>query len=254
MAVTHTVPAQPNDALDLPVDTLALRLLVRFDQSLNGAPSRDTFLTGARYAYDGAGFHDSREVLRALGEAFDWLTRHALLAQDPEQPGPACYITRHGRAVLDSPDGLALLRAEERLDVGLHPLIGRKVRAQFLMGEYELAAFAAMREVEIRVRDLAGATSSEFGVALMRKAFGSTGPLMDPVLDRGESEAFGALFAGAIGVFKNPSSHRQVEYADPTVASEVILFGDLLLRLLDGTAARLGKDIEVGDPAPGKPV
>lgn len=254
MTVTHTVPAQPDDALDLPVDTLALRLLVRFDQSVNGAPSRATFLTGALHAYDEVGFHDSREVLRALGEAFDWLTRHALLAQDPEQPGPACYITRRGRAVLHSTDGLALLRAEERLDVDLHPLIARKVRAQFLMGEYELAAFAAMREVEIRVRDLASATSSEIGVPLMRKAFGSTGALMDPVLDRGESEAFGALFAGAMGVFKNPSSHRQVEYADPTVAAEVVLFGDLLLRLLDGTAARLGRDIEVGDPAPGDPV
>jgi hypothetical protein len=29
------------------------------------------------------------------------------------------------------------------------------VRRQFLMGEYDLAAFAAMREVEIRVRELA---------------------------------------------------------------------------------------------------
>jgi hypothetical protein len=39
-------------------------------------------------------------------------------------------------------------------------------------------------------------------------------------------------------VFKNPSSHRQVEYDDPTAASEVVLLADLLLRLLDGTADR----------------
>jgi hypothetical protein len=41
------------------------------------------------------------------------------------------------------------------------------------------------------------------------------------------------LFQGAIGVFKNPPSHRQVDYADPILASEVVLLADLLLRLLD---------------------
>ena len=65
------------------------------------------------------------------------------------------------------------------------------------------------------------------------------GPLSDTQLETGEQQATMALFWGAIGVFKNPSSHRPVEYADPTVASEVILFADLLLRLLDDLAERL---------------
>lgn len=42
-----------------------------------------------------------------------------------------------------------------------------------------------------------------------------------------------ALYWGSIGVFKNPSSHRPVEFEDPTLASEVVLLADLLLRLLD---------------------
>ena len=75
----------------------------------------------------------------------------------------------------------------------------------------------------------------------MRQAFAGGGPLADPALDGGERDAVSALFAGALGVFKNPSSHRQVSYTDPTVASEVIALGDLLLRMLDATAARLGK-------------
>lgn len=53
-------------------------------------------------------------------------------------------------------DGLALLRAESRLEVDLHPLIAQRVRAQFLLGEYEMAAMVGLREVEIRVHQLTG--------------------------------------------------------------------------------------------------
>lgn len=45
-----------------------------------------------------------------------------------------------------------------------------------------------------------------------------------------------ALFQGAIGVFKNPTSQRQVDYCDTTIASEIVLFADLLLRMLDERA------------------
>ncbi|WP_433221486.1 TIGR02391 family protein [Dactylosporangium sp. CS-047395] len=68
-----------------------------------------------------------------------------------------------------------------------------------------------------RVRELAGAGDSDIGVKLMRQAFAGGGPLADPALDGGERDAVSALFAGALGVFTNPSSHRQVTYADPTV-------------------------------------
>jgi hypothetical protein len=58
-------------------------------------------------------------------------------------------------------------------------------------------------------------------------------------MDSGEREATMALFWGAIGVFKNPPSHRQVDYQDPTQAAEVVLLADLLLRMLDEVEARL---------------
>ncbi len=239
--MTYTAIASVEDATELPVDRLALHLLQQFAK-WSGQPSRNGMYRGAiqTYADNGVDRKEQIAALHGLVEAYDWLCLHGLLAVEPEnhQSG-SCYITERGHQVLAAKDGLALVRARQRLDIELHPRIAGRVRSQFMLGEYELAVLAALREVEIRVRELAGASDSDIGIKLMRQAFGGSGPLADPSLDGGERDAVSALFAGAIGVFKNPSSHRQVEYADPTVASEIILLGDLLLRMLDATATRL---------------
>jgi Protein of unknown function (Hypoth_ymh) len=98
-----------------------------------------------------------------------------------------------------------------------------------------------MREVEIRLRELAKAEDSEIGVNLAKNYLRVGGALADPNLDDGEQQATMALFWGALGVFKNPSSHRQVEFGDPALASEVTLLADLLLRLLDRMAPRVAE-------------
>lgn len=56
----------------------------------------------------------------------------------------------------------------------------------------------------------------------------------------GEQEARRELFAGAIGTIKNPTSHRDVRYDDPTEASEAILLADLLMRILNRIDTRNG--------------
>jgi uncharacterized protein (TIGR02391 family) len=178
-------------------------------------------------------------TLRCWSEALNWLVSKNLVAFG--KPGQSAqpnsiFITRLGYKVLR--EGHETIRAIERLDVALHSRLER-VKSQFLLGEFELAAFAAMREVEIRVRELSGADLSLLGVKLMRKSFGEGGKLADSELDPGERTGTMELFAGAIGTFKNPPSHRQVDYADPTEASEVVLLADLLMRLLDRVEERI---------------
>ena len=88
---------------------------------------------------------------------------------------------------------------------------------------------------------------SDLGVRLMRQAFAKDrGPLTDESADPGEQEAMMHLFGGAIGVFKNPSSHRTVNYDDPTLAAEAVLLADLLLRLVDIAAGQMNLLLEDG--------
>lgn len=188
-------------------------------------------------------FHGrSREAQECLNEATGWLVSNGVIAFGrPGQSAPeSIFITRLGRQAIA--EGLTRIEAGSRLAVDLHPLL-LGARTQFLGGDFELAAFEAMRTVEIRVRDLAMADAGSIGVPLIRESFHpDRGPLRDPSLEPGERQAVSDLFADAIGAFKNPPSHRQVDYADPTEASEVVLLADLLQRLLDRTEGRLASN------------
>lgn len=169
----------------------------------------------------------------AIAEAWGWLFTRALVGPGPQSNYDlhGVNITRAGREALER--GVEFVRATIRLDVELTPVLEHRVRPQFLLGDYELAALSAMREVEIAVRTKAGLGTELLGVKLMRAAFGTDQPLWSAELDAGESVAQMELFAGAIGLFKNPPSHRRVDYSEPTEAAEVVLLADLLLRLLD---------------------
>jgi len=121
----------------------------------------------------------------------------------------------------------------------LHRLIAKSVWMAFMRGEFDVAVFQAIKAVETFVRETSGLVGL-FVVDLVRKAFDAkNGPLTDFSAETGEREARAHLFAGAIGSFKNPQSHRDVNINDPVEAVEIIMFANHLLRLVDArTAAR----------------
>jgi uncharacterized protein (TIGR02391 family) len=101
----------------------------------------------------------------------------------------------------------------------IHAQIEREDRPQFLIGKYELGVFAAMKAVEVRVRQLSGFPSHLIGVDLMNQAFGPKGPLTDSVMAKGEQEGTRAFSAGAYGILRKPSRHREVNYDDVSEAA-----------------------------------
>lgn len=215
---------------DLPVDQLGLMVLADFAEN-SGWNSRNYILEAQQYG-------GLAGAARPLAEAFAWLSARGLIAKDPDQTsGDAIFVTRIGRLVLE--DGPDSFYATERLRRGVHPIIEKKARPQFLLGEYEQGVFVSMKAIEIRVRELAGFGDDAIGVDLMNRAFGRGGPLVDAEADKGEQEGTRALFAGAYGVFRNPSGHREVDYDDVIEAAEAVQTASLLMRLLDRIETRL---------------
>lgn len=224
--------------LSLPVDALAL--LILRDYVDGGGWNWQNWMRESEQE----GNASDRDISGALSEGWSWLMTHGLVVPDASQHSPNAYrVSRLGLQTLEH--GLAGLAAAERLGVTtLHPRIGQRVEQQFLLGEFEQAVFIATKEVEVRVREMAGLSNSVVGTDLMAQAFSPKipGPLADSTANGGEQVAMMELFKGAIGLFKNPSSHRPVNYEDPVLASEIVLFADLLQRLLDQVEKRNHSD------------
>ncbi|MEU3627879.1 TIGR02391 family protein [Amycolatopsis coloradensis] len=236
---------EANEVLALPLDDLGLRVLK--DARDNNERNWQNWLNTARQrAYPGR-----KDVLNVLSEAWAWLLNRGLVVWDPEQSSAGAFVvSRQGHDALER--GLPWLRAVQRLDLQLVTELEAKARPQFLRGDFEAAAFMAMKEVEIRVRAMTGLSDSLFGTKLMQAAFKSpprdnpdyadAGPLWRSDIDPGESVALMELFKGTIGLFKNPASRRRVDHTDPTEAAEIVLLADLLMRLLDKIASNDKKD------------
>ena len=85
----------------------------------------------------------------------------------------------------------------------------------------------------MRTRSKAKLSANDYGIDLMRKAFGPPGPLADTSAPKAEQERMRDLFVGAIGTYKNPSSHRQIHFDDTVEVIDVLCLANQLLRIVD---------------------
>lgn len=177
---------------------------------------------------------DKQEAIGyALAEAWQWLLQEGLFALSPGEPEQWVFITRRGKQIKNRGDLQILQKGKLLPKILLHPIISQKVWSLFIRGEYDTAVFQAFKEVEISVRQVGEFSPDNIGVPLMRKAFHpQSGNLTDKSLPGGERQALMDLFAGAIGSYKNPHSHRHV-IIEAEEAVEMIMLASHLLRIVD---------------------
>ena len=173
------------------------------------------------------------QILDALHESWNWLEGSGLIAQREGSPHETFFITRRGSQIRTTQDFETFKKGRLLARDLLHVSIAERVWLLFIRGEYETAVFQAYKEVEVSVRTAGGFTAADLGVALMRKAFHVvTGPLRDPDALESERQALSDMVAGAIGSYKNPSSHRRVPIGAEE-AVEMIMLASHLLRIVD---------------------
>ncbi len=176
------------------------------------------------------------EVVAAVARGWQWLRNHLMLAPHPSQSSAFEMLTPSADS-LDVPGYLLEIRADDLLGgLVLDPDLTTDAMPSFRRGAYSTAVLAAYRRVEHRVRQTAGLGRGVTGRDVMFAAFNPGGPLADPALETSENQGRAQLFAGAIMAIRNEQGHHVVDIDDPQEAAELILFANLLLRILEQDA------------------
>jgi uncharacterized protein (TIGR02391 family) len=176
------------------------------------------------------------DISLAITEALAWLQAQGLIVPAPDDNGRNGWmvLSRRARKFQDDAEFANFATARLLDKAMLHPRLRDRTWNAFMRGEFDVAVFQAMKAVEVAVREAGGFNDGDLGTDLMRAAFHvDRGPLTDMKAEPGEREARSHLFAGAIGSYKNPNSHRDVQFSDPREAVEIVMLANHLLSIVD---------------------
>ena len=245
MATLISIIPDPDIFIELQPEELAsilLRLAVEHRQ--NGSIHPQQLLQqihGDSGVQNGYPQNKKAAVELAFSEAWNWLIVQGILISEPSMNGDNGHklFGRRAAKLLDPLAFVEFARSIAFPRTFLHSAISENVWLDLARGDLDTAVFKSFKAVEIAVRQAGNFKAADVGVELMRKAFNATsGPLTDLSVPVAEREALASLFAGAIGSYKNPHSHRTVTIGDQTEAQEMVALASHLLRIVDSRPCR----------------
>ena len=198
--------------------------------------TRDSISNGL---FDASGYpHSIRtraEVANVVGRAWKALDDAGFIEEPDPDNGKNGYRvpSAAGKSAHAATDYLGVrMRSKFSRDM-FHSALPDSAWNAFSVGDYDTAVFEAFKSLEVAVRAKGGYSSTEFGAALMKKAFDSdTGPLRDPAAQRSQ-KARCDLFAGAFGEMRNPKRHNDPTITDTLTAVEELMAAGVLRRIVN---------------------
>jgi uncharacterized protein (TIGR02391 family) len=238
----YSIIPNPEELLKLDLEDVAAVILESLNSIEHLQLNRNDFAMQRTVQEYPPIYHE--RLIKALMTGWGYLEREGLIAEMPTKAG-WYFITDKGKTLRHREDLIAYRAATTLPKYLLHPTIARKVDVAFQNAEYDTAVFQALREVEVAVRTASGFLPTDIGPALMRKAFDpKTGPLRDDSMIDLEKTAMYEMFAGLVGAYKTPRSHRHV-VLDASEAAEIIIFASHLLKIVEARAAKTDKALTI---------
>ncbi len=194
--------------------------------------SLTNYCVGQANRYDDVSHEESA---LAISAAFQHLVTMGMLTPSPHAANFGWFLlTARAKTIKSDADYARYLHASRFPRDSIHPLVEKNTISEYMSGDYETAVFKAFKTLEDLVRKRAGLPNEMIGTALMRTAFNPVnGPLTDITEHEGEREALAHLMAGAIGRFKNPTSHRFTGLDDPVATLEILQLASSLIRVAE---------------------
>ena len=241
MPPIHSIVPDAQTLLALETPEAALVLLQHLaSDNAGSSPMRPVFMGNFfNEAVNPARAYPSKyqaTITEHLIMAWQWLLRENLLIPAPgNTQGWVCVSSRGHKAV--AKEEFDKYRHAALLPQGiLHPSMSAAAFSAFVRGEYDIAIFASFRALENVVREVCKYPKEAIGVKLMRDAFDpKSGPLTDKTLTSAEQESMAHVYAGVIGLFKNPTSHRLNAFTEAEQAVSLVLFASSLIKQVEET-------------------
>lgn len=216
----------------LPASDLAgyvLEVLLSAGAAEQGIWNRRNFCGQTAHEYASKGQPADWRVGVACSTAWSWLEANGFICKHPEQDNEWFVVTPRGEQLRTHQEIQQFVKSETLPEALLHPEFLTHVRPLFLQNRLDTAVFEAFKSLEIAIRTTAKLGHEFVGVSLASRAFNpDDGPLTIKGAEKGERVALMNLMAGALGSYKNPTSHRRVELSADEARDMIVLASHLL--------------------------